>query len=296
MIKLVKTLTILSFAIGTMALISGLFGEQTPAADSIAVFRHYAVAGLLFSMFGFAVWRQQLLTILSLVLALYGGFSMRHQLSSPAPVSGFTLMQHNINFRNDARNLVDYALANDPDVITLQEVTTLAIPQLAAMRGRYPYQVVCPFASIGGVAILSKFKFTNPQGEGCREGLGMVSAGIEIPAGEVTVVSLHLSWPWPYEQTSQLERLLPELQNLSGPVFIGGDFNMVPWSQIMASLESATRTEMIGGLRFTKSLFFEAIQLPIDHVLAPKDWPVSAQVGPRLGSDHNSVLASIALN
>ena len=296
MIKYGKTLTILAFAFGAMALGGGFLGAYHPLGDSLAVFRPYALAALIFAMFGFALWRQKTLTYISLALLAYGLFSLRPQLLPPAPVAGFTLMQHNNLFKNDARDLVDYAKANAPDIITLQEITTLAVPQLAALRPEYPYQVICPFGAVGGVAILSKYRFIGEQGEGCVEGLGMVSARVQIPAGEVTVVSLHLHWPWPYGQAAHLKQVLPALAALKGPVFIGGDFNMVAWSNAVAQIEAATDTHTIGGLRFTKSLFSGLVQLPIDQVLGPVNWPASARLGPRLGSDHNSMIAQFALN
>ena len=296
MIKYAKTLTILAFALGALGLVGGFLGAYHPAGDSLAVFRPYALAALFFALFGFVLWKQKLLTYVSLGLLAYGGYSLRAQFVSPAQVAGFTLMQHNNLFTNDTRALVDYARATAPDIITLQEITTSSVAQLAAMRTDYPYQVICPFASVGGVAILSKFRFIGAQGEGCLEGLGMVSARVQIPAGEVTVVSLHLNWPWPYGQQAQLSEVLPALNALKGPVFIGGDFNMVAWSHTVARIKAATNTEVIGGMRFTKSLFSGLLQLPIDHVLAPANWPASASIGPRLGSDHNSVIARFVLN
>ncbi len=296
MIKYAKTLTILAFAFGALGLIGGFLGGYHPAGDSLAVFRTYAMGALFFAMFGFAVWRQSLLTYLSLGLLCFGIYSLRAQLMNTPPVSGFTLLQHNNLFKNDTRALVDYARATAPDIITLQEITTNSIPQLAAMRADYPYQVICPFAAVGAVAILSKFRFIGEQGEGCIEGLGMVSARIEVPAGEITVVSVHLHWPWPYRQPAQLINFLPAIERLKGPVFMGGDFNMVAWSNVVAQIESASNTKAIGGIRFTKTLFSGFVQLPIDHVLAPVNWPASASRGPRLGSDHNSVIARFALN
>lgn len=296
MIKYGKTLTILAFAFGALGLIGGFLGAYHPLGDSLAVFRPYALAALFFAMFGFALWRQNLLTIISLGLLAYGTYSLRTQLARPAQVAGFTLMQHNNRFTNDTLDLVDYARANAPDIITLQEITTTSIPQLAALRPEYPYQVICPFAAVGGVAILSKFRFVSEQGEGCIEGLGMVSARVQIPAGEVTVVSLHLQWPWPYRQQPQLAKILPALEALKGPVFIGGDFNMVAWSTTAARIEAASDTRVISGLRFTKSLLSGLVQLPIDQVLGPANWPASARIGPKLGSDHNSIIAQFALN
>lgn len=296
MIKYAKTLTILAFAFGALGLIGGFLGAYHPAGDSLSVFRIYALAALFFAMFGFAVWRQSLLTYFSLALLCFGIYSLRAQFINPTPVAGFTLMQHNNLYKNDTRDLVDYARSTAPDIITLQEITTNSIPQLAAMRADYPYQVICPFAAVGAVAILSKSRIIGEQGEGCIEGLGMVSARIEVPAGEITVVSLHLHWPWPYQQATQIPEILDVLKGLKGPVFIGGDFNMVAWSHVVEQIEAASNSKVIGGLRFSKTLFSGIVQLPIDQVLAPANWPASAHRGPRLGSDHNSVIAQFALN
>ena len=296
MIKYAKTLTTLAFAFGALGLIGGFFGAYHPAGDSLAVFRPYTLAALFFAMFGFALWKQRMLTYISLALLAYGGYSLRAQFVSSAQEAGFAIMQHNNLFSNDSRGLVDYAHANTPDIITLQEITTGSVLQLASMRTDYPYQVICPFEAFGAVAILSKFRFVGEQGEGCLEGRGMVSVRVKLPAGEVTVVSLHLHWPWPYQQESHLADLLPELEGLKGPVFIGGDFNMVAWSHMVERIESATDTKAIGGLRFSKTLFSGFVQLPIDQVLGPVNWPASASLGPRLGSDHNSVIAQFALN
>ncbi len=296
MIKYGKTLTILAFAFGALALIGGFMGAYHPLGDSLAVLRPYALGGLFFAIFGFALWRQKKLAYISLALLAYGGYSLRTVLVPAAPVAGFSLMQHNNLFSNDASGLVEFARENAPDIITLQEITTTAVPQLAALRPEYPYQVICPFGGFGGVAILSKYRFIGAQGEGCVEGLGMVSARVAIPAGEVTVVSLHLRWPWPYGQAAQVAKMLPVLQALKGPVFVGGDFNMVAWSHTVAQIEAATQTKALGGLRFTKSILSGLGQLPIDHVLAPPNWPASARRGPRLGSDHNAVIAQFALN
>ena len=291
-----KILTILAFAGGALGLGGGFLGAYHPAGDSLAVFRPYALGALLFALIGFGLWRHKRLAYISLALLVFGGYSLRQVLVPAAPVAGFSLMQHNNLFSNDASDLVDFARAEAPDIITLQEITTKAVPQLAALRPDYPYQEICRFESVGGVAILSKFRFIGAHGAGCIEGLGMVSARVEIPAGEVTVVSLHLHWPWPYGQAAQLTDMLPALAALKGPVFVGGDFNMVAWSHAVAQIEAVTDTKAVAGLRFTKSLFSGLVQLPIDQILGPANWPATAQRGPRLGSDHNSVIAKFALN
>ena len=124
----------------------------------------------------------------------------------------------------------------------------------------------------------------------------MVSAQLDTPFGDVTVVALHVHWPWPYGQEKQLESLRPALEALEGPVLIGGDFNMVPWSSAIERISAATGTQVIGGLHITKTLFAGVIQLPIDHVLVPEGWRAFAKTGPPLGSDHRSVIATFSPN
>lgn len=289
-----KAIFWLVFLGSVLALLGGYAGGLHPLGDSLAVFRLYAMGVAAIYLVIFLFTRRRFAAISSVALLLFSGFSIRHQLWASPPVEGFTLLQSNTLFHNDARELVDYAKANTPDVITLQEITTRSIPQLAQLRGLYPYQVICPFAAVGGVAILSKFRFTQAHDAGCLEGQGMVSARIAFPFGDVTVVSLHLHWPWPYLQPVHVSELLPELLALDGPVLIAGDFNMVPWATSVQQIEAATDTRVTSGLRFTKSLISGLVQLPIDQVLAPNGWQASTVRGPLLGSDHYSILANFS--
>lgn len=276
---------------GALGLLGGFAGTYHPAADSIAVFRLYALLAVAISLAVFALSKRRFMAAVSAAILVSGIISLRPNLLSPAPVEGLSLLQSNMQFKNDARQLVDYVKTNAPDIITLQEITTRSIPQLAQLRGLYPYQVVCPFAAVGGVAILSKFRMKGRQGEGCLEGQGMVSAQLETPLGDITVVSLHLHWPWPYRQATQLEALIPALNGLQGPVVVGGDFNMVPWATPIEKIGEATNTRVIAGLRFSKSLLAGFVQLPIDQVMVSNGWLASAETGPQLGSDHNAILA-----
>ena len=289
--KLAKAVVVLLFLAGALGLAGGLPEGVHPVVETLAAFRHYALAALLMAVLGFVLWRQKLLAVLAFGLLAYGGYTIRHQLTTPAPLEeGISLLQSNLRYDNAARLLLDYAKATAPDVITLQEVTTTSIPQLAQMRRDYPYQIICRFVYARSVAILSKHRFAGPPGQGCDEGTGMVSARIELPHGDVSVVSLHLHWPWPYHQAAHLENMLPKLQELERPVVVAGDFNMVPWAAPVSAVGAATGTRVVGGLRFTKALFGGLVQLPIDQVLVPVGWQASAQTGPKLGSDHNSVL------
>jgi endonuclease/exonuclease/phosphatase (EEP) superfamily protein YafD len=128
----------------------------------------------------------------------------------------------------------------------------------------------------------------------------------ETPDGPLWVASLHLHWPFPFQQPEQVNHLLPILEALEGPVLLGGDFNMVPWSHAVDALAQATTTQMSGyaGGTFAPSyhrkgqnLFAWMPHLPIDHILVPKDGaPIALQRRERFGSDHHGLLASFVLH
>ncbi len=291
-----KFLISLIFMAGILLFLGGLTGAFYPPGDSLAVFRPYALLALLIAFTGYFLWGKGWHSLASILLLGLGLFSMWPIIPSSAPVAGLGLLQSNLRFTNDAVELQEYAQMTSPDIITLQEVTTKAMPQLVGLRDLYPYQVVCPFATVGGVAILSKYPFIGQQGQGCVAGQGMVSARIKTPLAEVTVVSVHLYWPWPFEQPAQIKTLLIDIQALEAPVIIAGDFNMVPWSVAIERIAGASDTRVIPGLRFTKSMAGRLVQLPIDHIFAPNGWLASATRGPKFGSDHNSLFARFEPN
>lgn len=281
------------FIVSIVVLLAGYFGASHPAAESLAAFRHYALLVLAASLLFFLRKRRYFLAGMCILLLGFGLFSIWPQLRPSTSGEGLTLLQLNLRFDNDAAELVDFAAESGADIVTLQEVTTKSVPQLARLRGQFPYQVICPFSGVGGVAILSKFAFIGPQERGCVEGAGLVSVRLEAPFGNVTVAALHLHWPWPYGQAAQVEALLPVLEKLEGPVILAGDFNMAPWARPVARVAAASHTEVIGGMRFTKAMLGGVLQLPIDHVLVPIGLQAGAEVGPMLGADHRSVLAHI---
>jgi endonuclease/exonuclease/phosphatase (EEP) superfamily protein YafD len=126
-----------------------------------------------------------------------------------------------------------------------------------------------------------------------------------MPDGPLWLVSLHLHWPFPYQQPDQVKWLLPILEALDDPVLIGGDFNMVPWSYTLKSVARATDTKLSGyaGGTFELSYVYQDNDLatwmpllPIDHILVPASGPaVSLERRPQLGSDHYGLLGEFVL-
>lgn len=283
--------TTLLYLIGlgaSAAFIAGYLGGLHPAFDTISVLRLHSLIALVFAMILSVLLRKWLLlAVFAAVLSAGVGLVMPYFIGGHA-VGGVTLMQSNLLFRNTAEALGPYTQETQPDILTLQEVTDRNRPSLIAMKDLYPTQNICPGHNVA--AILSKFPEIDGV-KGCDGRLAWVR--VITPDGPLTIVSLHLLWPWPNNQTRHLNSILPTLADLPKPIIIGGDFNTVPWSHTVHRIETATGTRAISGIRLSFDVYKGWGRFPIDHILVPIDAVGEATLGPPLGSDHKSVLAQI---
>ncbi|WP_157932989.1 endonuclease/exonuclease/phosphatase family protein [Roseovarius salinarum] len=279
-------------------LAAGYGGAVHPAGDLLAVFR-LPLAGI--ALIGLAWLRRPLVLVLPglvLVATALGGQAMM-AVSPGGPVAtpgGITLYQKNLLYRPTDRSAFLREIARTaPDVLTLQEVSRPNRSVLDALAPAYPERLLCPYTrGIGGVAVLSRWPVV-PGSRWCASGPGgMAAMQLDAPRGRLWVVSLHLHWPWPRGQSAQVDRLIPVLAGLEGPVVVAGDFNAVAWSHTVARIARATRTERAGRTAVSFRLPPLGYPLGIDHVLAPRGRPASAAMRPWLGSDHRGVLARLA--
>jgi endonuclease/exonuclease/phosphatase (EEP) superfamily protein YafD len=228
-------------------------------------------------------------------------------------------MQFNLSFRNQQLDeFKAYIKKNPVDIITLQEVTSAhqeslemlktdgfgmsikkEYPFIERTKGAYPYQYYCAFRGVGGGAILSKHPI-NLKKRLCIEGQGLLWAEVEVEKQPITVASIHLFWPFPYEQPKQLSLLKSPLESMpKNPTLISGDFNAVAWSHAVNQVAKASNTKVVEGLRWSITLkeqlpLLPFIKLSIDHILLSKAFQVkSIDIKEDLGSDHSPVVAEI---
>ncbi|MFC3615925.1 endonuclease/exonuclease/phosphatase family protein [Lutimaribacter marinistellae] len=278
---------VLAVVLGAILLVSYL-GVLHPAGDSLAVFR--PVWALLFALATiWSAWPRRIRWplavsgMLSLLQVFWPGWMPRQ-----SPDQSLKLYQQNLLFnRRENDEWLEAIAKAQPDVITLQEVSKKNTSLLDELRPNYPALTLCPFAAVGGVAVLSPFPKV-PDSAVCARGVAAMQ--VVSPHGPVTVVSLHLHWPWPYGQSHQVEELLSMLARLERPVVLAGDFNAVGWSHTVRQIARVTGTRRVGPSGATFALPHIPYPVTIDHVLAPDG---IAQVQPRLGSDHNGVLAYV---
>lgn len=282
-----------------LLLIGSYLGALHPLGDSLAVFRwHFAFWLMVGALTGAIFWRGE--RVWWLLLALSGAWiaaGIWFYGLKIGTASNFDLIayQKNMSFRMlDTGPLQQDILALRADIVTLQEVDAENRSLFSDLAESHPSQAYCDFAGVGGVAIASSLPRTD-AGPICIEGEGMVALQVETAYGPLWIVSLHLHWPFPYGQAAQVERLLPQLNGLEGPVLVAGDFNMVPWAHTVRSIEGATNTQRAGHLLYTLPMKQGRISLPIDHVLVPGETATEIRRRPLLGSDHYGVLARFTM-
>ena len=291
-----------------LALLLGFAGQFHGIGDTLAVLRPPLVlilAGLSVLAFLARLRRLGAIGLLASIAAATSMLPTAPPSLVPEDARTYTAYQKNLLFLlPDTRPVATDILSTNADFVTLQELHSRNRPILGQLSADYPHQLLCPFAIVGGTAVLSRW----PAVKGrtiCSEGRGLAAMQVETPDGPLWIVSLHLHWPYPYRQPEQLNVLLPILKGLETPVMVGGDFNMVPWSFAVRSIARTTDTRLSGypGGTFALSylngggnLLGWVPELPIDHILVPEAGEaLKPQRRAKHGSDHNGLITKFTL-
>ncbi|MEW5686340.1 MAG: endonuclease/exonuclease/phosphatase family protein [Pseudomonadota bacterium] len=290
------------------ALVAAVLAVAAIPLDVLAHFAPVWLAAGLASVAAAAALRGAPLRRLSLAcgaLAIVaGGFLMAPELlrppepaAAPGAAGQIKLIQFNAYKRNgDVRRVADWLIAQDPDIVTLQEARHDLRDELLRRTGW----------SVAGakehVMIFSREPRLRMMRPPLRNSvLTYMNATYLGSAGPFEVVSTHFDWPTSRtfaQQHADLARVTAALPRER--MIVTGDFNTTPWS------DALRRTDLTLGLRrVDRALYSWPAQvggrawplpvLPIDHVYVGKDWKVvSIERGPALGSDHYPVVVVLA--
>lgn len=265
------------------------------------------------------------LTVATAAIALIvsGGliFSEYRAAREPPPAPGtpqFSIVTHNLARTNrDPQLTIRALLAADADILLLQEADGRMKPYLEQLAGRYPFHSECP--SLCGLALYSRlpigkvqWKFRGSNGQAM--GPEVIWAQLDFPGRpSATIATLHLPWPYPSREQYVLRKfLVATIARVdSRYLVLAGDFNLTPWGDAMATLDSGlapmrrvTRglfsfPAHILGTRKRARLFADVPVfpiLPIDHMFVGPGWSVvSVERLPATGSDHYPVRIRLAL-
>lgn len=308
-----------ALALVLLALALGLMGLGGAFSDRLDVANHFApvwlAIGLAGALVGAIVSRRSerwaIVVMGVLAVLTHGGlmapelFAAQTRKLDPGPAT-LKVMQFNVWASNDDPNdALKWVLAEDPDILFVEEGGGSAWPLIGPLRQLYPFVVSC----VGNTRpcdtwIFSKKKMITRGGVYDRERpLSVAWATLADPNGPFTVVATHYVWPIPAGAQQAQSRRLAEMLNGfdKKAMIVAGDFNSTPWSW------SLRRQDKRFGLErrtlalpswpsgsFTRLLKAPFPFMPIDHLYAGKQWKtVSVKRGPHLGSDHRPVVITL---
>lgn len=287
----------------SMPLVLGFMGSLHPALDAFSHFRaHLAVLMAILALpLLFTQMRSEAAMVLLLaVMAFTTTTGLAHRFlgstdqdAPQTPGPRYSLIQINLRYNNaEPKRVLQMIAREKPDLITYQEAGPDWAMWIDILKGTYPYHVDCRIDGLNfGTGILSRRPMRDDKA--CAAGGRLAMAPIDFGGTIVNVAAYHSALPWPYGQSSSIDKMVPELQKLDGPKIIAGDFNATPWSYAVNRIAKASGTATvpnIGGTWLPIGLpanFTAWIGLPIDQLL------VSPEIGtpfgssrPDVGSDH----------
>ena len=290
----------------TLAL-AALSGVGHRWVDILAQFTAPALIATLILVAGLALGRLWIascmgaIVALTLLLAVWPQwFPQMGEARPGAPV--VSLYSANLFRENvDARAIDASIAAADADMVILIEAA-LPSAQLQHVLKDYPHILAQPGfdrESDNRRVIASRFPLT--RGVRVNRDLPGQTAVVQTPFGSLTLVSAHLTRPWPYQyqwgqiiQTMELDTLMAEV---SGPAIVAGDFNSVSSARIGRQVQNDIGLRPAPGLPGTWPSQLPALfGITIDQVYRTPDLAlVDRRVGRRNGSDHRPVVTRFTL-
>jgi endonuclease/exonuclease/phosphatase (EEP) superfamily protein YafD len=224
----------------------------------------------------------------------------------PATVASSDLKLIQFNAWHENRNpekSLEWLLAQDADVVVLEEGAGESLAIVKALRAHYPF-ASCDKGGRCDAWIFSRKKML-ARGGAAFEGpyLSAAWATLADAKGPFTVMGVHYTWPLPagpqQAQSRKVTRLAANFDRRT--MILAGDFNSTPWSFTLKRQDKAL------GLRrwtramaswpagkFSRVMVAPAPFLPIDHVYAGEAWrAVKVERGPAIGSDHRPIIITL---
>lgn len=283
-----------------------LSGMRNQYADLAAQFTAPALVAMLVvaaMLAGLRLWRLSALAALAAVLLMIAVWPQWFpEGKRPEPgAPGLSIYSANLYVENrDVEAIIASIRAADADVVMLIELGDATAPRLDEIVAGYPWRVASPRIDRpkGGVrsVIASRYPLTRlprvPEVEA-------VAARARTPLGDLNLVSVHLTRPWPFEeswgQISQTMALTRLVRTLEGPVLVAGDFNSVSSGRIGRQVRADMGLIPAPGFPGTWPSFAPApAAITIDQVYVSSDLAIiSRKLGRANGSDHRPVVVSL---
>ncbi len=288
---------------------------------ALNIFAPYLLLPLLALLPLALVWRSRTLLALGVLYGAAGGVlfvpQMLPVLPRPDVAPALRVVTFNQLYANrDVAGTLDVLLAQDADIIGLQELSPELARALAQHREQYPYQALNPYELPGGLGFLSRYPLEQVE---LLEGVRGIRGVATVDGRQVTLINVHPSPPSglvemrvplmrdpllvgaydPQRRNAQLVRVREVVDATSGPLVLLGDFNTSdrePIYQAFSARLYDAFDEAGWGPGYTYSNHWRWLpQVRIDYILSNSYLPpVEAQVScAATGSDHCLVRADL---
>lgn len=268
--------------------------------------QYFVVASLLVVVF--VVMRERRYAVLLFATAfINGAHVVPWYLDEPYSTDGreLRLLQANVLSSNTEFDSLFTLIHDDqPDVIVLQEVSPAWAAELKRLDGAYPHQVVEAREGNFGIAVLSRHPLLAAATVASepRE-LPTVIATVDVDGRPLQLVGTHPAIPLGAAgfsaRNTQLATIADLLRRTTGPRVVVGDLNASIWDLNYRVFEARTGLRNVRrgfGIMPTWPVFLPFAMIPIDHVLVSGEIGVrDVRTGPRIGSDHLPLVATITL-
>jgi endonuclease/exonuclease/phosphatase (EEP) superfamily protein YafD len=277
------------------------------------LFSHFRplLALVLIPVGGLLIWRKHLwLSVASLSCLILNFWAIVPYLyilpqdDPPKTAQHLKIFHANVLAPNNSyEQLLSQIIQENPDVITLTELTPGWMNGLAALKTQYPYVVHNETQDRFGLAIWSRFPIVRrePQYLGVTQRCAILGL-LQLNKRSLSIVAAHPWSPrnadWAESRDQQLELLGQHIAAESGPLVLMGDLNVTPWShgfQYLQAISQLRDSQLDQGLAPTWPAHLP-IRIPIDHCLiSEKVHILRRHTGEDFGSDHLPLIVTVAV-
>lgn len=220
---------------------------------------------------------------------------------------------------------VDWILAQDADIVILEELVETNLSQLPRLQENYAHSAYIE----GSVQVFSRYPFLEQElitlepANSQWDGRSAVRTVIELEGQAISIYGVHLSLPrrenphfnlntpidtlnfiLRYDEThrnTQIRTLAEHIQAETNPVILAGDFNTSHSSPILGNLASVGLNDSFRAVGTSWGMTWPYLppkypMIRIDYVWFSKQLsPLRIQVGNFIGSDHLPLVVDFSL-
>lgn len=298
-----------AFAVAAAALVVRFVPIVNQPLAATAAVVPYLMLGAPVALVVFATLRHWLMAVFAVALTAATVAVQAPLFVADEAPDGVTVRVASANLRYgeaDAASVADMA-RTQADILAVQELTPDAAQRLKAegLDQDFPFQALRPREGPAGVGIWSRYPIasSSPVDDFW---LGFLTARVRTPGSETTVVTTHLSAPWPEpidgwrNDIARLKEALDRLAARPGPVIVAGDLNSTTDMREFRSLVSDGYRDAAdqAGAGFAPTHPADLGIPPVwavDHVLTRDCTAISVRTLRIEGSDHRALLVNVVL-